>query len=237
MAGESLSTSGAKGGSVRRKKKKNMTDTKHFSSEEWIDFVKGALAAKQAEPMQRHLETGCRRCSKLFETWNLVHQVGMRDVEYQVPESAVRHVKNAFDIAAEPQTKGGFFEIPRLVFDSFWQPALAGVRSSASGAPRHLLYKAGQISIELVLELETPSDRVHVTGQVSTVAAGDTLPPVPVVLSSGDRNVAEARTNRQGEFRIGFVPEQGLRLSFGSLMGRNLTIPLDGTGMRTFLQP
>src|SRR5258707_2930325 len=111
-----------------------MKQDKHFSSEEWIDFVNGGLPTQQSQPMQRHLETGCQRCSKLFETWNLVSQTAKREADYEVPESALRHVQNAFDIAAEPKGESRPFEIPRLVFDSLWQPALAGVRSGG-GAP------------------------------------------------------------------------------------------------------
>jgi hypothetical protein len=209
---------------------------KHFVSEEWVDFVNNQLSAKQMEPMQRHLENGCERCSKLFETWSLVNQAAGREAQFQVPESAVRHVQNAFAIMAEPKNKASIFEIPRLVFDSLWQPALAGVRSGAS-APRHLLYKAGEISIELILEPELPSDRVHIAGQVSSTSAqAEAFALLPVVLRTNSKKLLEAKTNRLGEFQLGFVPEDGLRISFGSTGGKELTIPLDGAGMRTFLR-
>jgi len=210
---------------------------KHFVAEEWVDFVNNQLSPQQMEPMQRHLETGCQRCSQLFETWNLVSQAAKRESNFKVPESAVRHVLNAFEIMAEPKSADRVFEIPRLVFDSLWQPAMAGVRSGPS-TPRHLLYKAGEISIELVLEAEPPSDRVNITGQVSSNASQDEVfTPVPVVLRTSSRKVVEATTNRHGEFHLGFVPESGLRLSFASLGGKELSIPLDGAGMRTFLRP
>ena len=85
---------------------------KHFVTEEWVDFVNNQLSAQQMEPMQRHLETGCQRCSKLFEIWNLVSQAARRDSELDVPESAVRHVRNAFAILAEPKSTARALEIP-----------------------------------------------------------------------------------------------------------------------------
>jgi hypothetical protein len=215
---------------MRRKK------MKHFASEEWVDFVNKQLSPLQTESMQRHLETGCQPCSKLLNTWILVRETAQRESDLQVPESAVQHVLNAFAIAAEPKTKSGFFEVPRLVFDSLWQPALAGVRSGAV-APRHLLYRAGEVSIELVLEPEPPSERVHITGQVSS--SGSKQPAfaqVPIVLHTSNAKVVEATTNPLGEFQLGFEPQEGLRISFGSVAGRELTIPLDGIGMRTFLR-
>jgi hypothetical protein len=215
---------------MRRKK------MKHFASEEWVDFVNKQLSPQQTESMQSHLETGCQPCSKLLNTWILVRETAQRESDLQVPESAVRHVINAFAVAAEPKRKSGIFEIPRLVFDSLWQPALAGVRSGAV-APRHLLYRAGEVSIELVLEPEPPSDRVHIAGQVSSSGTQNpAFAQVPIVLYTSNTKVVEATTNRLGEFQLGFMPQEGLRISFGSVAGRELTIPLDGIGMRTFLR-
>jgi hypothetical protein len=215
---------------MRRKK------MKHFASEEWVDFVNKQLSPQQTESMQRHLEAGCQPCSKLLNTWNLVKETAQRESDLQVPESAIQHVLNAFVVAAEPKKSSSILEIPRLVFDSLWQPALAGVRSGAA-APRHLLYRAGEVSIELVLEPEPPSERVHIAGQVSS--SGPRQPgfsEVPIVLHTNKEKVVEATTNRLGEFHLGFVPQEGLRISLGSVAGRELTIPLDGIGMRTFLQ-
>jgi hypothetical protein len=208
---------------------------KHFASEEWVDFVNKQRSPQQMESMQRHLETGCEPCSKLLNTWTLVSRTAEQELDLQVPESAVRHVVNAFAVAAEPKRTSSIFEIPRLIFDSFWQPALAGVRSDAVG-PRHLLYRAGEVSIELVLEPELPSERVHIAGQVSSTASRQPgCAEVPIVLHTRNQKVVEATTNRLGEFHLGFVPQEGLRISFGSMAGRELTIPLDGIGMRTFL--
>ena len=209
---------------------------KHFASEEWVDFVNKQLSPQQTESMQSHLETGCQPCSKLLNTWILVRETAQRESDLQVPESAVRHVINAFAVAAEPKRRSGIFEIPRLVFDSLWQPALAGVRSGAV-APRHLMYRAGEVSIELVLELEPPSDRVHIAGQVSgSGTQNPAFAQIPIVLHTNSTKVVEATTNRLGEFQLGFMPQEGLRISFGSVAGRELTIPLDGIGMRTFLR-
>lgn len=209
---------------------------KHFASEEWVDFVNKQRSPQQIASMQDHLETGCEPCLKLFNTWSLVRDAAKREGDIQVPESAVQHVLNAFAVAAEPKKTSSIPEIPRLVFDSLWQPALAGVRSGAA-APRHLLYRAGEVSIELVVELEPPSERVHIAGQDSTTASPQPgCAQVSIVLHTGNQKVVEAATNRLGEFQLGFVPQEGLRISFGSLAGRELTIPLDGIGTRTFLQ-
>src|ERR1700691_988084 len=84
---------------------------KHFGSEEWVDFVNHQMPQQQTELMRRHLETGCDRCSKLFETWNLVAQAAKREADFEVPESVVRHVVNAFGIVSEPRGIGRLFEI------------------------------------------------------------------------------------------------------------------------------
>ncbi len=105
---------------------------KHFVTEEWVDFLNSQLSPQQMEPMQAHLKTGCKRCSQLFETWSLVSQAAKREPDFEVPESAVRHVLNAFAIMAESKSTDRAFEIPRLVFDSLADqtPSLKELRAT-----------------------------------------------------------------------------------------------------------
>jgi hypothetical protein len=55
-----------------------------------------------------------------------------------------------------------------------------------------------------------------------------------VIVSTPRVTLAQASTNRFGEFQLGFVPEKNLRISFGVVDGKELSIPLDGTGVRIF---
>jgi hypothetical protein len=55
-----------------------------------------------------------------------------------------------------------------------------------------------------------------------------------VIVSTPKAALAQASTNRFGEFQLSFVPEKDLRISFGVVDGKELSIPLDGTGIRIF---
>ena len=209
-------------------------DKKHFASEDWADFVNGQVSSEQSQAMQSHLDTGCSRCSKNVDLWRNVSRAAQRESSYEPPQSVVRHVRSAFAMIAEPKRPKRVFEIPRLVFDSLWQLALVGVRSAAS-TPRQVLYRAGEIAIEMRMEPEVNSERVNVAGQVSNSALrGEGVAKVFVAISSGDKRIAETSTNQFGEFQLGFLPDDGLQISFGIAKGKDISIPLDGAAVRIF---
>ncbi len=205
----------------------------HFAAEEWVDFVNGQLSTERKQKMQRHLDAGCGSCAKVVELWQSVRQTAMREARYEAPESAVKHVRNAF-VMAQPLGRKRSFEIPRLVFDSLWQPAAVGVRSAHS-APRRLIYKARQITIEMQIEPEPHSERLNIAGQVSNAAQqGEGLAEIRVAVIGPKGKIAEASTNRFGEFQLGFVPETGARISFAVVGDNELTVPLEGKGVAIF---
>jgi hypothetical protein len=203
---------------------------KHYSPEQWVDFVNGELTSELREAMQIHLDGRCGSCSEMLKIWTRVKQMAWREASYDVPESAVRHVRGVFGLLAEPRKAKRGLEIPRLVFDSLWQPAVAGVRSAA-GMPRQVVYKTGEVAIEMSMDPEPLSERVNITGQVyDTAKQGEGLKEILVVVADRKRAVAQTKTNRFGEFQLSFVPEKGLRISFGVARGRDLSIPLDEEG-------
>jgi hypothetical protein len=206
-------------------------DNKHFSVEQWADFVNERLSSEQTQMMQRHLGAGCGKCSKVLQVWTRVRQAASRESKFEVPESVVHHIRNAFAVMTEPRKSKRRFDIPRLVFDSLWQPAAVGVRSAPS-APRQVLYRAGEIAIEMRLEPSLNSELVNVTGQISDAALkGEGLAGISVLVNGIKRKIAEARTNEFGEFQLSFVPETGLRIFFAVEDEKVLSIPLDGRGV------
>jgi hypothetical protein len=206
-------------------------EKKHFTVEQCVDFVNESLSSEKMQIMQRHLDAGCGKCSKVLEVWTRLRRAADRESKFEAPESAVRHVRNAFALMSEPQKSKRRFEIPRLVFDSLWQPAAVGVRSAPS-APRQVLYSAGAIAIEMRLEPSPNSELINVTGQISNAALkGEGLAGISVLLNSIKRKVAETRTNQFGEFQLSFVPETGLRICFAFENEKDKSIPLDGNGL------
>jgi hypothetical protein len=103
----------------------------------------------------------------------------------------------------------------RLVFDSFLQPSLAGIRS-AHPAEHRLLYESGDVMLDLWLAPQRDSCRVQLAGQILNRANPDSqLPSAPVVLQSKEEPIKVATTNELGEFFFDLVPIPDLRLEIG----------------------
>jgi hypothetical protein len=204
--------------------------SKHYSSEEWVDFVMHQAQQSQMSAMKRHLDAGCKRCSDMANVWSRVAQVASRELSPEPPASAVQHVRQAFSVSAESRQA----VIPRLAFDSLWQPVLAGIRSGSPGTSRHVIYAAGRLSIDMRLEPEPRSERINLAGQISIRSEHErSFPPIPVVVSSKTGSLATTTTNSFGEFHLAFVPEQGLQISFAMPDQDEVVIPLDSSGIRS----
>jgi hypothetical protein len=180
----------------------------------------------QRAEMQVHLDSGCQQCAQFVSLWTRVSQIAGRERSLVPPNSAVQHVRAAFSrIAAARQTERTPV-IPRIAFDSLWQPALAGIRSGSGGA-RKLLYKARGITIEMHLENESKSERVNLTGQISIASLrGDTMPSFVVVVSGEEGILAKTVSNGFGEFHVSFVLEEDLQVSLEMTGGAIVVIPL-----------
>jgi len=100
----------------------------------------------------------------------------------------------------------------RLVFDSFLEPSLAGVRS-LHPTPRQLLYESDVLVADLSLELQRDSQRITLTGQVlDTVKRKPQLGGVPIVIQGERGLMGIIKTNQWGEFHFEFAPEPGITL-------------------------
>ena len=199
---------------------------KHFSTEEWVDFVNQALAADKQEAMQQHLATGCKPCQENVTVWQRVSKMASAEASYQPPADAVRIAKAAFAASGSAQTKKASQSLVEVLFDSFRQPALAGARSIAAGA-RQVLYKAGPYQIDLQLEPKPGTNRLVITGQLLDVNNAEVIGgDIPVTLSNHRGHSVVAPTNQFGEF-TGEVENSGdLELSVPGLAGQPIVISL-----------
>jgi len=162
--------------------------------------------------------------------WAKVSEAAKRQAGVEVPERVVQHMRNAFAVLAQPKKKGLLFEVPRLIFDSLWQPVSVGVRSAAAAAaaPRQFLYQAGHVVIDIRMETKPNTDQVWLDGQVMDSALkGKGLELVPVQIMSGLDKLVETNTNNFGEFHVEYKAAKSLRVSLGISEKKNIFIPLD----------
>lgn len=187
---------------------------KHFTTEEWIDFVNQVAASGKKLEMQQHLENGCKRCQETIDLWQKVRKTGAAERSYQPPADIVYAAKAAFATAGwatKPARAPGLIE---LLFDSFLQPALAGARSAGTGM-RQMLYRADPYQVDVQIESKPEGNRLVVTGQVLNVSRSDfVVSALQVTLSNRRGSIVYAVTNQFGEFRGEIDSSGDLELSF-----------------------
>ena len=117
--------------------------------------------------MQRHLDAPCSKCHATVELLRKIEATAQSDAQLNVPESAVRIARAIFALnkPEEVHLKPGI--LARLVFDSFREPAMAGVRSGRQLA-RQTLYEAGDYTIDLRFEPDLDPAQVVRVGQIAT---------------------------------------------------------------------
>jgi hypothetical protein len=205
---------------------------KHYTAQEWVDFVRGTIGEDHKVVMQKHLDSGCQRCHREAKTWLRVRETASRQQASEPDDSVVRFVKGSFAISGkrQPNRSPGF--LAELLFDSSREPLPVGVRSAAS-ASRQLLFGAGDLRIDLRLEPKVDSENVSVIGQIldSADPRNNRVAALVAVLKAG-KVVSEAHTNRFGEFQLecGLATrlELRIRLSTGKETSISLVDPVPG---------
>jgi hypothetical protein len=187
---------------------------KHFTTEEWVDFVNQVAASSKRIEMQQHLESGCSRCREAVDLWQKVRNTGKAERTYQPPPEIVRVAKAAFSSAgwaAQPKESKSLIEV---LFDSFLQPAIAGARSAGRGV-RQMLYRADPYQVDLQIEAKPEGNRLMITGQVLDLSRAAIVgSEIQVVISNRRGSSVQAVTNQFGEFRAEIDDSGDLELSF-----------------------
>jgi hypothetical protein len=197
---------------------------KHVTTDEGIDLVNQVLSPSQRLALERHLECGCERCMRAITRWRRVRRITAAEASYQPPKEAVRIAKAAF--AGSPWARvrkaSGVIEV---LFDSFLQPALEGVRSAGAGT-RRMLYRADRFQVDLQIEAQGGGN-VIVTGQLLDLNDPEVVGShVPLMVSNMRGGVIRATTNQYGEFREEIEGTGDLELVFHGANDKPITISL-----------
>jgi hypothetical protein len=187
---------------------------KHFTSAEWIDFANQVIPPSHKRAMEEHLQGGCERCAQELSRWQRVRQLVAAEANYQPPQEVVRMAKAAFAGSTWARGRKPASGVMEILFDSFLQPALQGVRSGGSSS-RRMLYRAEPFEVDLQIEGQAGGKSVVVTGQLLDLRqSGAVASDVPVVLSNLRGRVVQAVTNQFGEFREEIEDSGDLELMF-----------------------
>jgi len=187
---------------------------KHFPAEEWIDFLSQVVRTIRKEKMKEHLEQGCKRCSKIVSVWHRVRQTAETEANYKPPGDAVRIAKASFAGSNLTEEKKRPDVLSELLFDSFLQLVLEGIRSSSNGT-RQILYRADPFHIDLPIESQAGGRSVVVIGQLLDLRhPGIVGHDLRVTLSNLRGCEVQAATNQFGKFREEIENSGNLELKF-----------------------
>ena len=154
--------------------------------------------------------SSCSRCGEKEQEFKGLLGFIREDAVNEPPAELLEWGVQLFQPVLRP-TEGKLRHIfAKLVFDSFEQPLPAGIRHVGS-IPRQLLFKAGEVDVDLRIE-SADDDRISLAGQVlsdSTEFFDDT----PVRLESHGIIRYKTRTNPVGEFAFDQVPQDTYHLS------------------------
>ncbi len=203
---------------------------KHYSTEQWADFIREVMPLDQGVAMEAHLRSGCNECLREAAVWGRVREVAAREAIYTPPDFAVR-VARSLQVARQPRpvtTLGTM--LAELIWDSRREFVLAGVRT-LSASPQQMLYRAGDFAIDMRIEPIAGGSRFVVVGQILNSARPDEqVRDIPVAVEMEGRAAGTGRTNDHGEFRVEFDGGSYVRLRVALGSEADILIPVGAVG-------
>lgn len=184
---------------------------RHVNTEKLMEYMDGRASAENKVAVESHLSE-CSECVELKqEVQGLVLQL-QADASFEPPAELVQWGVSLFQPMLQPSTGGKLRKmIAALVFDTFDQPMLAGVRR-VGAPPRQLLFRAGDVDVDVKIESMEANDRITLVGQVLSTTA-KFFDNTPVKLESHGIVRYRTITNLVGEFSFDEVPKDTYHLS------------------------
>ena len=175
----------------------------HFREEDWLDFARQVGDPQHRARVAQHLEAGCSACEQTFRLWAAVLNVADQATQAGPPESVLGRMKERFSLRRPKRLRERLADQAALVFDSFRQPMLAGMRASSGAVARQLLYKAGRYTIKLQVESGAGEERVSIVGQIlDDLDPAGAMHDIAVLALRGSKTLDRTVTNPLGEFHL-----------------------------------
>ena len=184
---------------------------RHVTVENLINYMDGQPTGVEKSILENHL-AACTECTELKQEFQVLTLRLQEDSSFEPPAAAVQWGVSLFQPVMQPESKGTLRKmIAALVFDTYDQPMLAGVRR-VGAPPRQLLFRAGDVDVDVKIESMEANDRITLVGQVLSSAA-KFFDNTPVKLESHGIVRYRTRTNVVGEFSFDEVPKDTYHLS------------------------
>jgi putative zinc finger protein len=183
---------------------------RHITVENIMSYMDGVGTDVEKSTLETHL-AGCKDCSELKQEFQALITQLRDDSSFEPPTDVVQWGINLFQPVMQPNQGGLRKIIAALVFDTFDQPMMAGVRR-VGAPPRQLLFRAGDVDVDVKIESMEANDRITLVGQVLS-SATKFFDNTPVKLESHGIVRYRTRTNVVGEFSFDEVPKDTYHLS------------------------
>jgi hypothetical protein len=196
----------------------------HFTSQDWVDFVRNTVTAAREAEMRKHLERKCSGCLKTMQIWRFAMDETKALKRPEPPASSVQAAKDGFKLRKVVPFPSGKLELATLQFDSDRDAAVAGVRSGHASA-RQLLYRSGSVCIDMRMQPTPGTESIVIVGQLlDSMNPGHGIGGIPVSLLAHGDTLSRKRTNQDGEFDFGLEPIRDMQLVFGINEGRTIVV-------------
>jgi hypothetical protein len=180
----------------------------HLSSELTLDFIEGRLPDEQKAFWRRHLEL-CNECTAEISLWREMEIDLKRSHLLSAPEESVR---SAAQIISSRTAESGVARRSAqaaIVFDSFLEPALAGVRGAAATA-RQVVMRAEEFDIHIKIWGE-PEHR-QMLGQLLPRTGRSFVESATLHLLQHGERLETATADKTGEFHFTDLSDGDLSL-------------------------
>ncbi|HLH29647.1 MAG TPA: hypothetical protein VKY31_00490 [Terriglobia bacterium] len=185
---------------------------RHLTIENIIDYMDGRETDVDKPTLETHLAS-CKECAELKQEFQDLVLNLKEDATFEPPAEVLDLGVNLFQPVMKPAAPAGGLRriIAALVFDTWEQPMMAGVRR-VGAPPRQLLFRAGDVDVDVKIESMEANDRITLVGQVLSNAE-KFFDNTPVKLESHGIVRYRTRTNVVGEFSFDEVPKDTYHLS------------------------
>jgi hypothetical protein len=180
----------------------------HLSPETAFDLIEERLPENQRNFWYRHLEL-CKECTAEISRWRELEVELKRSHLKSAPEESVESAVQI--MSSRPAASGSAIRsvLASIIFDSFLEPALAGVRG-ASAAARQLVMRAEEFDIHIKV-WGGPEHR-QMLGQLLPRHGAKFVNAANLHLLQHGERLETATADPTGEFHFTDLPEGDLSL-------------------------
>ena len=184
---------------------------RHVSAEELVECLEGEASQETRQMVDSHL-SHCGDCMTMKQELQQLTINLQQEASFEPPAELTQWGIQLFQPILQPSTGTKLRRIvASLVFDTFSEPLLAGTRGP-SLPPRQLLFRAGDVDVDVKIEATEGQDRISLVGQVLSTTP-KFLDNTPVKLESHGTVRYRTTTNFVGEFSFDEVPKDTYHLS------------------------